>query len=235
MNKTKAKRTKETVIELHGITKVYNQGKKSEVRVLKGIDLKISKGDMISIMGPSGSGKTTLLDIMGVLLEPTDGRVLIDGEETSDMNDSDRAHIRGKKLGFVFQQYNLISSSSALDNVTLALRINGKSKNQAKIRAKELLELVGLERRFTHRPGELSGGEQQRVAIARALANNPSIILADEPTGNLDTKTGEKILNLLRDLNKKQGYTVVLISHDPRITKHVHRVIKLKDGEIIKG
>ncbi len=221
-------------IEVRGVTKVYNEGKESEVRVLKGIGLKVLNGEFVSIMGPSGSGKTTLLDIMGCLLKPTSGEVLIGGVETSGMGEGELARIRGKKIGFVFQQYNLISSYSALSNVELSLRINGKEKSAARARAKELLELVGLGERLSHRPGELSGGEQQRVAIARALANDPSIILGDEPTGNLDTRTGDKILQLLKDLNRKKGYTIVVISHDPDIKRYVDKVINIKDGELVR-
>lgn len=221
------------VIEVQNVQKVYNEGMDSEVRVLKGIHLKIARGSFISIMGPSGSGKTTLLDIMGCLMRPTAGKLFIEGIETQHMNDNELAHIRGNKIGFVFQQYNLISSASALDNVMLAMRINGKHKSQALRRGKELLTLVGLGDRLHHRPGELSGGEQQRVAIARALANEPDIILADEPTGNLDTKTGERILSLLTTLNKEKGYTIVMISHDQRLTTYVDKVIKIKDGELV--
>ena len=225
--------SKENVIETQGVTKVYNEGKESEVRVLRGIDLKILKGEFVSLMGPSGSGKTTLLDIIGCLLRPSSGKVLIDGIETNGLSDRELAKIRGEKIGFVFQQYNLIPSSTALDNVELSLRINGKGKKEARERSLELLKLVGLEKRVSHRPGELSGGEQQRVAIARSLANDPSIILADEPTGNLDTKTGERILSLLESLNKDRGYTIIIVTHDPRVGKSADKIIKLRDGEII--
>ena len=219
-------------LEANGITKAYNIGKPSEVKVLRGIDLKVPRGKFVSIMGPSGSGKTTLLDILGCLLQPTAGKVMIDGVDTKGMDDNHLARIRGEKIGFVFQQYNLIPSSSALGNVEISLRINGKSKKEAKKRSLELLEMVGMGHRINNRPGELSGGEQQRVAICRALANEPNIILADEPTGNLDTKNGAMILNLLKQLNKK-GYTIVLISHDTRITRYSDMVIKLKDGKIV--
>jgi putative ABC transport system ATP-binding protein len=226
---------KEPAIEARGVTKVYNEGMESEVRVLKGIDLKIWRGEFVSIMGPSGSGKTTLLDIIGCLLKPTAGKVFIEGKEINGLKDSELAEIRGSRIGFVFQQYNLIPSSNALDNVELALRINGKGKKEARERARELLRLVGLEKRILHKPSELSGGEQQRVAIARALGNDPGIILADEPTGNLDTKTGKKILGLLKTLNRERGYTVVVVTHDPGIGKYADKIIKLRDGEIIEG
>ncbi len=226
--------SKEHIAEAKNITKVYNPGMESEVRVLKDVDLSINKGDFVSILGPSGSGKTTLLDIIGCLLKPTTGKVVIDGIETNNLNDRELAKIRGEKIGFIFQQYNLISSSTALENVALTMRINGKSKNEAEERARKLLHMVGLGERLTHLPSQLSGGEQQRVAIARALANEPKIILGDEPTGNLDTKTGMKILNLLKDLNKEKGYTIILVTHDQRISGFANTVINIRDGEIIK-
>ncbi len=219
-------------IEADDIQKVYNKGEESELCVLKNINLKIKKKEFVSIIGPSGSGKTTLLYILGCLLKPTYGRLLIDGMETSKLTDKNLSKIRGEKIGFVFQQYNLIPSLTALENVGLSLRINGKSKKHSESRAKELLEIVGLENRLNHKPPELSGGEQQRVAIARALSNQPQIILADEPTGNLDTKTGERILKVLKTLNK-EGYTVIVITHDLGVAKHGKRVIKMKDGMIV--
>lgn len=221
------------VIEAKGITKIFNQGKESELTVLKGIDLKIHKGEVVVIMGPSGSGKTTLLDIIGCLLKPTEGRIFIEDVDVSQLNDNAIARIRGEKIGFIFQQYNLIPSASAQDNVELPLRINGKSKKEAREKAVSLLKLVGLGGRVDHRPGELSGGEQQRVAIARALANDPHIILADEPTGNLDTRTGQHILDLLGKLSSEKGYTIVVITHDPRVAPYGDRLIKLRDGEIV--
>jgi len=237
-NRSAAKRrlTKEAeppIIEVENLTKVYNPGMESEVRVLKGINLKVKHGEFISILGPSGSGKTTLLDIIGCLMKPSKGRIIIDGRETGNMNDNELARIRGEKIGFVFQQYNLIQISTALENVEIALRIMGKPKLEAREKAKTLLEMVGLAKRLDHTPSQLSGGEQQRVAIARALANDPKIILGDEPTGNLDTKTGEKILKLLKHLNKEKGYTIILVTHDPRIGKYSDRVIHLIDGEIV--
>ncbi|MBU1135820.1 MAG: ABC transporter ATP-binding protein [Nanoarchaeota archaeon] len=226
--------TIQNVIEMRKVEKIYNQGLQSEIKVLKDIDLKIKEGEIVAIMGPSGSGKTTLLDIMGCLMKPTSGEVLIDGREIEKMNDDELAHIRGSKLGFIFQQYNLINTFTALENVEFAIRINGKSKDEARRRAVKLLKLVGLEYRLNNKPGQLSGGEQQRVAVARALANNPKVILGDELTGNLDTKTGEMIINLIKDLNKRKGYTIVIVTHDHYIGKQAERIIKLKDGEIIK-
>ncbi|MBU0898629.1 MAG: ABC transporter ATP-binding protein [Nanoarchaeota archaeon] len=226
--------TIQNVIEMRKVEKIYNQGLQSEIKVLKDIDLKIKEGEIVAIMGPSGSGKTTLLDIMGCLMKPTSGEVLIDGREIEKMDDDELAHIRGSKLGFIFQQYNLINTFTALENVEFAIRINGKSKDEARRRAVKLLKLVGLEYRLNNKPGQLSGGEQQRVAVARALANNPKVILGDELTGNLDTKTGEMIINLIKDLNKRKGYTIVIVTHDHYIGKQAERIIKLKDGEIIK-
>jgi len=228
------KMTIQNVIEMRKVEKIYNQGLQSEIKVLKDIDLKIKEGEIVAIMGPSGSGKTTLLDIMGCLMKPTSGEVLIDGREIEKMDDDELAHIRGSKLGFIFQQYNLINTFTALENVEFAIRINGKSKDEARRRAVKLLKLVGLEYRLNNKPGQLSGGEQQRVAVARALANNPKVILGDELTGNLDTKTGEMIINLIKDLNKRKGYTIVIVTHDHYIGKQAERIIKLKDGEIIK-
>ena len=222
------------VIETRDVKKIYNPGKEAETRAVDGISMKIRKGDFVSIMGPSGSGKTTLLDIIGVLLKPTEGEVFIDGKKVNGLSDSELAKIRGEKIGFVFQQYNLIPSITALENVELSLRVNGKGKKEAGERAEKLLEMVGLKERTEHRPSELSGGEQQRVAIARALANDPEIILGDEPTGNLDTKTGEKILELLQYLNKEKKYTIVVVTHDPSISAYTHKIINLKDGKVVR-
>ena len=222
------------IIELKGINKIYNQGLESELTVLKNLNLTIKEGEVVAIMGPSGSGKTTLLDIMGCLMKPTSGKMIIDGREIEDMDEDELAHVRGKKLGFVFQQYNLINTFTAIENVELALRINGKTKGESKEKAKDLLTLVGLGGRMFHKPSQLSGGECQRVAIARALSNDPKIILGDELTGNLDTKTGDLIMSMIKHLNKERGYTIVLVTHDPNIGKQTNRVIRLKDGEIVK-
>ena len=221
------------VLEVKNVSKIYNQGKDNEVAALKNIDFKLARGEFVSIVGHSGSWKTTLLDIIGCLLRPTEGKVFVDGTETNRLGDTELAKIRREKIGFVFQQYNLIQSYTALENVALPLRISGKTKKAAEKKAKETLDAVGLGERLEHRPSQLSGGEQQRVAIARAIANDPSVILADEPTGNLDTKTGEKVLNLFLDLSKK-GYTLVMITHNPNIARLSHRVIKLKDGMVVK-
>jgi len=222
------------VIETRDVKKIYNPGKTSEVIALGGIDMKIKKGELVAIMGPSGSGKTTLLDVIGCLLKPSSGKIFIDGVEIEKLDEDELADIRGKKIGFIFQQYNLIHTFTALENVAFAMRIMDEPKDRAMKRAKILLEMVDLGERLKHRPSELSGGEQQRVAIARALANKPKIIFGDEVTGNLDTKTTKKILELITDLNKKEGYTIILVTHDPRVCKYCDRIIKIQDGKIIE-
>jgi putative ABC transport system ATP-binding protein len=219
------------VIETKDIMKCYGDGCK--VTALHDVNIHVEKGSFVSIMGPSGSGKTTLLDVLGCLLKPTSGEVYIDGKKVIGLDDNELAVIRKEKIGFVFQQYNLIQSFTAIENVELPLRIKGKPKWEAQDKAKRLLETVGLGDRLTHKPSQLSGGEQQRVAIARALANDPKIILGDEPTGNLDTKTGQKILNLLKQLNKDEGYTIVVVTHDPRVAEYSDKIINLLDGQVL--
>ncbi len=232
---TKEKQVNVPVLEVKNVSKVYHAGKPSETRVLKGISFSIAKGEFVAIMGPSGSGKTTLLDILGCLLRPSGGELLIDGQAVDFTDDNRLAALRQRKIGFVFQHFNLLPSSSALDNVALPLQIAGAGRTEARKRAASLLETVGLSHRLHNRPSELSGGEQQRVALARALANDPPLILADEPTGNLDTKTGGTIMDVLGQLNSERGYTIVMITHDPTIARRAHRLITLKDGEITGG
>jgi putative ABC transport system ATP-binding protein len=219
-------------IRLEGVNKYYNRGLPSEVHVLKDVNISISYGDFISIMGPSGSGKTTLLDILGCLMRPSGGKVFIDNQDVSELDDNELAKIRGEKIGFIFQQYNLVPNLTATENVELAMRINGRPREESRKRAVELLKEVGLGHRMNNKPNELSGGEQQRVAIARALSNEPKIILGDEPTGNLDTKSGSNILGLLNRLHNR-GYTIVMVTHDPNTSRITHRTIRLKDGEIV--
>jgi len=220
------------IIELRNAKKIYKMGQ-VEVRALDGVSLKIEKNEFISIIGPSGSGKSTLLDVMCCLSRPTEGKVFIDGKDTSKMNDDELAYIRGRKIGFVFQTFNLIQRLTALENVMLPMWFIGKPENERKKRAKEVLKAVGLEKRIKHRPSEMSGGERQRVAIARALANNPSIIVGDEPTGNLDSKAGKEILNIFENLYK-EGRTVILVTHDLSIAKPTKKRIYIKDGKIEK-
>lgn len=220
----------EWVIEARDLTKVYKMGE-VEVHALCGLSLTIAPGEVVSIMGPSGSGKSTLMNIIGCLDRPTTGEYFLDGERVSGMKDDQLASIRNRKVGFVFQSFNLLPRASALANVELPLRYSGISRSRKQY-ALEALEAVGLSERIHHRPNELSGGQQQRVAIARALVNTPSIILADEPTGNLDTKSGEDILNLLLSLNRERGTTLVIVTHDPDIASHSQRIIHIRDGEV---
>jgi len=216
------------MLELENITKVYKAGQ-TEVPALRGISCRIESGEMVSIIGPSGSGKSTLMNIIGCLDKPTSGRYILDGTEVSELNDNQLAEIRNKKIGFVFQSFNLLSRTTALANVELPLIYSGASNRRQ--RALQVLESVGLARRVTHRPSELAGGEQQRVAIARALVTNPSLILADEPTGNLDTRTSQEIMLIFKQLNE-QGMTIVLVTHEPDIAAYTQRTIKLRDGQI---
>jgi len=220
-----------TIIETKDVKKVYNQGKPNELVVLKDIDMKVNRSEMIGVYGPSGSGKSTLLHIIGCLDRPTSGKVYIEGKDVSGLTDDELALIRGQKIGFVFQQFNLISSLTALENVEMPLRICNVKKKEAAKRAKKLLSSVGLGERINHLPSQLSGGEMQRVSLARALANEPDIILADEPTGNLDSKTGKEIIDLMEELNRK-GFTFVIITHDPLIAKCASRKLNIKDGKI---
>jgi putative ABC transport system ATP-binding protein len=202
-----------------------------EVHALSGVDLRIARGEIVSIMGPSGSGKTTLMNILGCLDRPTSGSYSLDGSQVAELSDDQLAAIRNKKVGFVFQSFNLLGRQTALTNVELPMRYAGVGNGRRR-RAMEALEAVGLGDRIQHRPNELSGGEQQRVAIARALVNNPAMIMADEPTGNLDSKSGVEIVQILLDLNKDLGTTLIFVTHDPEIAAHTKRVISLLDGLI---
>lgn len=199
------------------------------VYVLKGIDLKIKKGEYVALMGPSGSGKSTLMNLLGCLDTPTSGQYILNGKDVSQMHDDELAEIRNKEIGFVFQTFNLLPRTTALDNVALPMIYAGYSKSERIARAKEVLEQVNLGDRMDHQPNQLSGGQRQRVAIARALVNRPSIILADEPTGNLDSKTSEEIMKLFDDIHKL-GNTVILVTHEEEIASYAHRIIRLRDG-----
>ena len=218
------------MIEIENITKVYPMGQ-TEVRALDGVSLKIADGEWVAITGPSGSGKSTLMAIIGCLDSPTNGIYRLDGLDVARMRDDELAAVRNKKIGFVFQQFNLLPRISALQNVELPLVYANARDRRARARA--ALEAVGLGDRVNHRPNELSGGQQQRVAIARALVNDPSIILADEPTGNLDSKSGAEIVGLFKRLNAEHGITVVFVTHDPMIASQTRRVIRIHDGKIV--
>jgi len=217
------------MIKLENITKTYPMGKR-ELTVLRGIDLDIKQGELVAIMGPSGSGKSTMLNLIGCLDKPTSGKYYLEDREVSRLSGGELAQVRGKKIGFIFQTFNLLPRLSALANVELGMRYVGGSDRK---KATEALERVGLAERANHRPTELSGGEQQRVSIARALVKNPPLLLADEPTGNLDSKSGEGIISILTSLHAEQGITLIMITHDVNIAHHCQRIIHLKDGEIV--
>ncbi len=222
------------MLKAENIHKVYKDGKK-ELHVLKGIDLEIDRAEVIAIVGPSGAGKSTLLHILGGLDRPNSGRVLLNGDELYSFDDKDRARIRNERIGFVFQFYHLLPEFTALENVLLPgiMSNHGGSKGEIAKKAEEILIDMGLGERLTHKPSELSGGEQQRVAIARALMNEPEILLCDEPTGNLDSKMGEEILNLLFDLNKKKSTTIVVVTHEKEIAGRANRIVQMRDGRLI--
>jgi len=221
------------VIELKDVWKTYKMDS-VEVNALQGMNLKIDRGDYISLMGASGSGKSTAMNMVGALDIPTKGRVLVDGKDISKLSESDLATLRGKKIGFIFQTFNLFSGLDAIENVTIAMTFQNVPSIKRIARAKELLNAVGLADRMHHRPGQMSGGERQRVAIARALANDPEIILADEPTGNLDSRNGEMVMDLLVNLHQKFKKTLVVITHELDIAKRAHKIYQLKDGVIVK-
>ena len=218
------------VIEARDLTKIYKMGE-IEVQALRGVSFNIKRGEALSIMGPSGSGKSTMMNTLGCLDKPTSGEYILDGESVGEMNDDQLASVRNRKVGFVFQSFNLLSRLTALGNVELPLRYAGLTEGRRE-RAQAALEAVGLKDRMTHRPYELSGGQQQRVAVARAIVNNPAMIMADEPTGNLDSKVGKEIVDLLLSLNQKRGTTLIIVTHDPYIAEQTQRIIRLRDGEI---
>ncbi|MCA9956713.1 MAG: ABC transporter ATP-binding protein [Anaerolineales bacterium] len=219
------------MIELTNITKSYEMGEMM-VHALRGVDLTINEGEFVAIMGPSGSGKSTLMNVIGCLDIPSGGRYTLDGIDVSQMSDDEQAKVRNQRIGFVFQQFNLLPRTTAEKQVALPLMYGGYGRSERLERAKEALTAVGLGQRIDHKPDELSGGQQQRVAIARALATTPSIILADEPTGALDTQSGNEILNIFKDLHA-QGMTIVMITHDPEVAEHAQRTIWIRDGVIV--
>jgi putative ABC transport system ATP-binding protein len=221
------------LIQLENVSKVYHIGE-TVVNALQGVNYNIGKGDFLAIMGPSGSGKSTLMNILGCLDRPTDGKYFLEEEEISKLDKNKLARIRNAKIGFVFQNFNLLSRTTALENAALPLLYSNIQQKQAFQKAMMSLASVGLKGREHHKTNQLSGGEMQRVAIARALVNNPSLILADEPTGNLDSRTGEEIMEIFRDLNEKQGITLIIVTHDPDVAHMAHRRIHVRDGRIIK-
>jgi putative ABC transport system ATP-binding protein len=220
----------ENVIEARDLSKSYIMGE-VEVQALRGVSFTIQRGEVVAIMGPSGSGKSTLMNTLGCLDRPTSGEYILDGESVATLNDDQLANVRNRKVGFVFQSFNLLSRQTAITNVELPLRYSGNQDGRRQ-RAIDALKAVGLEDRMTHRPYELSGGQQQRVAIARAIVNTPAIIMADEPTGNLDSKVGREIMTLLLNLNRDSGTTLIIVTHDPTIAEQTQRVIRLRDGEL---
>lgn len=225
---------KKIIIKLENVWKIYKMGD-VEVNALQGLSLDVKEGEFLAIMGPSGSGKSTAVNMIGCLDVPTKGRVILDGHDISKLTESELAQIRGRKIGFIFQQFNLIPTLTALENVALPIVFQSVEREKRIGKATELLEIVELGDRMEHKPTELSGGQQQRVAIARSLANNPEVILADEPTGNLDSNTGEMVMSFLRKLNRKEGKTIIVVTHDNNVARHADRIEFLKDGKIIKS
>ncbi len=231
MEQKKPTRSKKVILHLENVWKVYKMGE-VDVAALRGVNLEINYGEFVAIVGPSGSGKSTMMNLVGCLDLPTKGSIRLGGTNIADFSESQLATTRGQKIGFVFQQFNLIPTLSALENVMLPLEFQNESTPNARKRAVELLTLVGLSDRFSHLPSQLSGGQLQRVAIARALSVSPEIILADEPTGNLDSKTGEFIMDFLSKIHKREGKTIIIVTHDQHLVRHAERIVHIKDGQI---
>jgi putative ABC transport system ATP-binding protein len=223
---------KETIIELKDVWKTYKMGA-VEVHALRGISLKVKRGEFLAIMGPSGSGKSTAMNMVGCLDVPSKGNIYLLDKDIAKMSESELAKVRGKKIGFIFQTFNLINTLTARENITLPMVFQDYPKEERRKRAEDLLKMVELDNRMGHKPSELSGGQQQRIAIARALANEPEVILADEPTGNLDSSTGERVMDFLTKLHKEKGTTIVMVTHDLKTARHADRIEFLKDGQIV--
>jgi len=219
------------IIQLENVWKVYQLGK-VELTALKDISLDINRGDFATIMGPSGSGKSTLLNMIGALDFPTKGKVFLKGKDIASLSENQLSQLRGKTIGFVFQEFNLLPNLDVLENITLPMVFQGVGLEERKAKAEKLASFLGLKERILHQPAELSGGERQRVAIARAFANDPEVVIADEPTGNLDSVTGKKVMEILTDFHKKEGKTVVVVTHDPNIASYSEKIINIKDGQI---
>ncbi|MDD3399438.1 MAG: ABC transporter ATP-binding protein [Candidatus Paceibacterota bacterium] len=222
------------VIKLEDVRKTYQLGK-VELEAVRGISLEINPGAFVTIMGPSGSGKSTLLNMIGCLDVPSGGKIFLKGKDVTKMTETQLAQLRGRTIGFIFQEFNLIPNLTALENVTLPMIFQGKSEEERKRRGAELLSSLGLKDRIKHQPAELSGGERQRVAIARAFANDPEVVIADEPTGNLDSTTGKKIMEVLTNFHNKEGKTIVVVTHDPNIAGYSEELVNIKDGQIVKN
>jgi putative ABC transport system ATP-binding protein len=231
---TREDNSSDLIIELRDIWKTYIMGE-IKVHALRGLNLQVKKGEFLAVMGPSGSGKSTFMNMVGCLDIPTKGRIFLDGRDISLMSESDLAQVRGRKIGFIFQKFNLLNTMTARENVMLPLTFQGHSQDEREDISKKYLELVGLGDRMNHTPNELSGGQQQRVAIARALANTPEVILADEPTGNLDSQSGKSVLDFLRKLHEEKGTTIIMVTHDEKIAKQADRIAYLKDGMIVES
>jgi len=226
--------SKEVIIELKNVWKTYQMGK-IEVHALRGLTLKVYKGEFLAIMGPSGSGKSTAMNMIGCLDVPTKGKILLSGKDISHMSESNLAQIRGRKIGFIFQTFNLLNTLTAKENIKLPMTFQDFESEEREKKAEQLLEMVELGDRMDHKPTELSGGQQQRVAIARSLSNSPEVVLADEPTGNLDSKTGDRVLDFLKRLHKEKGTTIVMVTHDRKVAEQADRMEYLKDGIIVKN
>ncbi|MEK7541087.1 MAG: ABC transporter ATP-binding protein [Patescibacteria group bacterium] len=223
----------EPLIKLENVWKKYKLAKDGELSILKGINLEIILGSFVTIMGPSGSGKSTLMYLLGLLDMPSEGKIYLEGQDISKLSEDKLAEVRGKKIGFIFQQFNLLQNLTALENVMLPMIFQGVPETHRRDRAKTFLDSVDLEHRITHKPTEMSGGEQQRIAIARSLVNNPEIIIADEPTGNLDSTTGKTVMEILTKLHKEQKKTIIVVTHDPNIASYSQNIIHIQDGQII--